>query len=246
MFGCGDSGGDDDPTPMMPAGGSGGGGGAPTSTGEMLGTCETESATAPGVHDGYFKHETKGWEIAWFTYTDNAEAAAMGLAQSTITPMEKASFVCVQDADATRNYVFNAKGGPFALWGAGMGFNLQIQPEPTPPLTVDLTGYKGIRFWAKVGSASTGSVRVKMVDSQTTPVAQGGTCMTGCSNNFGFILTTISLDWQQFTVNFDQMTQESWSSMKFDAPEITKVIGFQFQVGKTTFDYSVDDFELIQ
>jgi hypothetical protein len=98
-----------------------------------------------------------------------------------------------------------------------------------------------------VNSATTGAVRLKMVDQQTTPIARGGTCTTmngKCDNNFGVPLTTISLEWQQFTVPFAMFKQESWSSEMFGAPQTTNVIGFQFQVGKTEFDYSVDDFEL--
>lgn len=248
-FGCDDGSSDDDGTggtpSMMPTGGTGGGGAS--GTGDVIANCETESTT-PGVYDGYFKDEGRGWEIAWFTYTDNAEATMKGSALGMITPPEGDPFVCVTDADATRSHVFNAKGGPFSVWGAGMGFNMKIAPEGTPPGVVDLSAYKGIRFYAKVNNATTGTVRVKMVDAQTTPPDGGGTCMAAagaCHNNFGFVLTTISQEWQQFTVDFAQMTQETWSSQKFTAAQSSQVIGFQFQVGKTSFDYSVDDFELV-
>ena len=245
-FGCDSSSGEDD-DPMPPATGGTGGGG--NSTGEMLANCETPSAGDPTVHDGYFKHPGTGWELAWFTYSDNAEAMTAGKALGTITPTEGQPFKCIQDADPARSWVFNAKGGPFSVWGAGMGFNMQIMAAPTPPVAVDLTTYKGIRFYAKVGATTTGPVRVKVVDAQTTPTARGGTCtgtMGACDNNFGYVLTTISADWQQFSVTWDQMKQETWASQKFTAAEVSKVLGFQFQVGKTSFDYSVDDFELIK
>jgi hypothetical protein len=246
VFGCGDDGAKDPEPEPMPSGGSGGGGGG-ASTGEVLADCEKVSTTT-GQHDGYLKHETKGWEIAWFTYSDNKEAMAAGKATSMIMPVEMTPFVCVQDADTARSYVFNAKGGPFNLWGAGMGFNMQIMGD-LPPASVDLTAYKGVKFWAKVNAATTGSVRLKLKDVQTTPTADGGTC-TGangiCNNNFGFVLSTISTSWAQFTVPFTDLKQESWSSEMFATPQIDKVIGFQFQVGKTAFDYSVDNFELYQ
>jgi hypothetical protein len=50
--------------------------------------------------------------------------------------------------------------------------------------------------------------------------------------------------WAQFTVPFASMTQENWGTKFPNGPELTKVIGFQFQVGKNAFDYSVDNFEL--
>jgi hypothetical protein len=249
-FGCSssdDSGNDNTggTAPMMP---TGGGGGAGPGNALMLADCELASSADPNVHDGYKAVPENGWEIAWFTYTDAADAMTAGTAIGTITPMEKAPFVCVQD---TRNgaptYVFNAKGSGFTAWGAGMGFNMQIMAEPTPPGNVNLSAYTGVKFWAKVNAATTGVVRLKVVDAQTTPIARGGTC-TGangkCDNTFGQPLSTISTEWQQFTVPFAMMKQETWASEMFTAVQTTNVIGFQFQVGKTTFDYSVDDFEL--
>jgi hypothetical protein len=235
-FGC--SGGDDsgsNPGPVGPAGGSGG---APATAGTLIATCEMGSAADPNVHDGYFADPAKGWELAWFTYTD--------MTAGTITPAEKAGFVCVSDMRAgAPSWVFNAKGGNFTMWGAGMGFNMKIME---PPGNVDLSAYKGVRFWAKVNDPVTSTVRLKLVDAQSTPPERGGTCSGAngaCDNSFGFVLSTISLDWQQFSVDFSQMTQESWSSEKFTAAQTTNVIGFQFQIGKVaTFDYSIDDFEL--
>ena len=246
---CG--GGDDDkdpePTPPAATGGSGGGGGTPAA-GNVVANCEDDHNAL--AHDGYYKSDAEGWEIAWFTYTDNAESAAAGKAMGTIVPAEKSAFVCIQDpADATNpSYVFNAKGSGFATWGAGMGFNLKIMAEPTPPGLADLSKFQGIKFSIKVNSAETGTVRVKMVDAQTTPVARGGTCdsaLGACDNNFGYMLTnTTPGTWVDFTIPWSDLKQETWSSQMFTTgPQTTAVIGFQFQVKQNTnFDYSVDNF----
>lgn len=248
-------GGDDDtdPTPAPPAasGGMGGGGGTPV-TGNVVANCEDDHNAL--AHDGYYMDATNGWEIAWFTYTDNAESAASGKAQGTITPPEKAAFVCIQDPqDATNpSYVFNAKGSGFATWGAGMGFNLKIPPsgapEGTQPGLADISTFTGIKFSIKVNSAETGTVRVKMVDAQSTPPDRGGTCdkaLGACDNNFGMVLmgTTVGT-WVDFTIPFADLRQETWSSQMFTTgPQTTAVIGFQFQVKQNTnFDYSVDNF----
>jgi hypothetical protein len=240
---CGGDDGDDPPAPPPSAtGGSGGGGGTPT--GNVVANCEDDHN--PLAHDGYFKSEAEGWEIAWFTYTDNAEAAMAGKAMGTIVPAEKTAFACVQDANGS--WVFNATGSGFALWGAGMGFNLKIAPEPTPPGLADLSKFTGIKFSIKVNKAETGPVRVKMVDAQTTPVARGGTCdaaLGACDNNFGLqLMNTTPGTWVDFTIPFSDLKQETWSSQMFTTgPQISKVIGFQFQVKQNTmFDYSVDNF----
>lgn len=243
-------GGDDtteNPPPPPAATGGSGGGGAPATTGTIVANCDELN---PMAHDGYYKNDTEGWEIAWFTYTDNAESAAAGKAMGTITPAEKAPFVCTQDAaDATNpTYVFNAKGSGFATWGCGMGFNFKIMTDPTPPGTVDLSKFAGIKFSIKVNSAETGTVRVKLVDAQTTPVARGGTCdsaLGACDNNFGYILSNTTVGtWVDFTIPWSDLKQETWSSQMFTTgPQISKAIGFQFQVKQNTnFDYSVDNF----
>jgi hypothetical protein len=88
---------------------------------------------------------------------------------------------------------------------------------------------------------------VILVDQQTAPIAIGGICGGAngkCGNHFGFLLNTISLDWQEFTVPFSALRQENWSSEMFAAPQLTNALGLRFQVGKTAFDFSVDDVEL--
>jgi hypothetical protein len=247
-FGCSssdDSGNDNagGSPPTMPQGGSSGSG----SGALVLADCELASSADPNVHDGYKADAANGWEIAWFTYTDAVDAMAAGTAVGTIEPAEKAGFVCKQDMrNGAPTYVFNTVGMGFTAWGAGMGFNMKIMGD-LPPGNADLSKYTGVKFWAKVNSATTGVVRLKLVDQQVTPAARGGTC-TGangkCDNTFGFPLSTISVDWQQFTVPFAMMKQETWASEMFAAPQTTNVIGFQFQVGKNPFDFSVDDFEL--
>ena len=248
-FGCSssdDSGSDNNggTPPVTPQGGMSGSG---SDNALMLADCELASTADPNIHDGYKADASKSWEIAWFTYTDAVDAMAAGTAVGTITPPEKAGFVCVQDTlNGAPTYVFNAKGMGFTAWGAGMGFNMQIMGD-NPPGNVDLSMYTGVKFWAKVNAATTGVVRLKLVDAQTTPIARGGTCtgmMGKCDNTFGYPLSMISTDWQQFTVPFASMKQETWASEMFSAPQTSKVIGFQFQVGKNPFDYSVDNFEL--
>lgn len=247
----GDDGDDPTPPPAPTGGGGGGGGGAPSTSGTIVGNCDELNPTA---HDGYYMDATNGWEIAWFTYTDNAEAMAAGMGMGTITPVEKGTFACIQDAADPVNstYVFNAKGSGFTLWGAGMGFNLKIppngSPEGTNPGIVDISKFTGIKFSIKVNTAETGPVRVKLVDAQTTPVARGGTCdpaLGKCDNNFGMVLmgTTVGT-WVDFQIPFADLKQESWTSQMFTTgPQTSQAIGFQFQVGKgTNFDYSVDNF----
>jgi len=155
--------------------------------------------------------------------------------------------VCVQDVFETETaWVFNAKGSGFTQWGAGMELTLDLDaPLPTG---VDLSSFRLIRFWAKVNSATTGAIRLMLIDAQTTPTARGGTCTgeTGaCENYFGHPLVTLSLEWQQFVVPFTMLKQATWSSQMFPAPDLTQVFGFRFQAGKTSFDYSIDNVELV-
>src|SRR5690606_1482378 len=69
-----------------------------------------------------------------------------------------------------------ASGGGDDGWGAQFGANL------TPSGTYDASKYVGLRFMARVGEASTSSVRFKISDVNTHPDL--GVCKT-CWNHFG-------------------------------------------------------------
>jgi hypothetical protein len=209
----------------------------------MLTDCDVTSTAHPDVHDGYNDDLDPGIDTEWSVYTDREDAVAAGSDVGSSTPAEDEPFACKQGVrDGKSTWVFNLAGLGFTVWGAGMQAKLGNVPGHA-----DLSAFTGVRFWAKLNSATTGVIRFVLADVQTTHEDDDGAC-TGangnCGNHFGYSLTTISTDWQQFSVPFTMLKQETWSSEMFAAPQTDRVMALRFQVGKTVFDYSVDDIEL--
>jgi hypothetical protein len=136
------------------------------------------------------------------------------------------------------------QGSGFATWGAGMGFNFNDPGNGeggSNMMTYDASAYSGLMFWARVGSASTASIRLNISDKQTDPA--GGICapMAKCSDDFGVALT-LTTDWQAYTVKFSDLAQEGWGQAVATGFDAKNVYAVHFQVTKgSTFDVWVDD-----
>lgn len=240
---CG--GGDEDDGGNGNTGGAGGGGGGSgTGTNELV--SDFDMPNGDGAYDSYSEKPALGWKVAWFTYNDMT-AGAMQM------PVAMMPFVATMDATRPtgEQYVAKTNGSGFTLWGAGMGFNFAVSGLNMPPSKVDISAFKGIRFWLKVTNpAINGTVSVKLVDFDHAEVKDGGGCtklttptMFDCNNTFQYPLTNATSDWKQFNIAFSEMTEQDWGQ-KFPM-DLKEVIGFQFQVpANTTFDFAVDEFEL--
>jgi hypothetical protein len=108
----------------------------------------------------------------------------------------------------------------------------------------DASKHAGISFFAKTGKGSTQNFRFRISDVNTHP--DGAACKQ-CWNHFGRELS-ISDQWTEFKVSFDEMTQEEyWGDPR--PPKITpsKVYGFEFAptTAGADFDISIDDIKFI-
>ena len=246
-----------------PAAGAGGGGAGGPATGmggsgaelpsKVFATFEMAS-TSDGMFDGHYETEDKSWVMDWFTYTDVMDGKSpMGM----ITPLEMARFLASDDAAPGRGKVGNAKGGNFLSWGAGLGVNFKGNGAAAPS-PVDLSAYKGVRFWAK---GTIPSLQVKVVDARNTPVARGGSCTAGATetpkcDDVPIYAAALGTDWKLFEIPFVCATGDTkcfkpggWANTayKSDPPQISAVISIQFQVGtQASWDVSVDDVGLLQ
>lgn len=118
---------------------------------------------------------------------------------------------------------------------AAMGMNLT---DPKGPY--DASKYKGISFFAKKGTGSTGKVRIKVPDKNTDP--DGGVC-GACSNDFGMQLT-LSEQWQKYIVPFSALRQDSgWGNPRPRSVASEAIYAIQFQVNDKgrPFDIWIDD-----
>ncbi len=102
---------------------------------------------------------------------------------------------------------------------------------------ISASQWEGVKFFAK----GSGTVTVKLVSANTVPTDQGGTCTTGCSDSHGSRLT-LSADWTEVKVYFDQVRQVGFGTeVDFD-PTALLGVGIQAQ-DPGSYDFWVDDLQ---
>jgi hypothetical protein len=149
-------------------------------------------------------------------------------------------------------YAAHLSGQGFTDWGIYMGFTLNKSPQGTKN-SYDARAYKGISFWAKLGSTDMCTpasachiLRFNVSTRDTDPRA--GVC-SFCEDHFGTWLT-LSASWQKFVVMFDDLRQEGWGvpgpseGTTFDSSR-TYEVQFVVQPAGKPFDYWVDQVSFV-
>jgi len=217
----------------VPAGSSA----APVSGGASSGAKSCPDGMVDDCEDGDHKvSETAGRGGYWYTYADKAG--------TTITPPTGESggtFAMSDGGDGASKKAAHMNGtvgkGNVVFGGMGFGF-------ADPKGQYDASKYKGVRFKAKIGEASTQLVRLKVPDSNTDP--DGQKCKE-CFNDFGADLT-LTTSWQTYTIMFSSMRQQSgWGSPHPASIDAAHLYGMQWQANTpgAKFDVWVDDVELV-
>lgn len=168
----------------------------------------------------------------WYAFADNQG--------STVTPMPGAqggTFTMTEGGANGTKYaarMTGTVGGGDPVY-VGIGFNF-VDPKGQ----YDASKYKGISFWAKKGPGSLSNVRLKIPDVMTDP--DGKNC-SECYNDFGADLT-LTEEWQQFVIPFDQMRQmKDWGSPRPSSIDTKTLYGMQWQVNEKgqNFDIWIDE-----
>jgi len=161
---------------------------------------------------------------SWFTFND-------GTGIETPAPD---SPVLPEVLDASANSVLHVTGQNFSpavalpdggfAFGAGVGVLLRVDPENQRALPYDASGYDGMRFDTTTSFPATTQLRLSFLvaTSATTPVEEGGTCSTGCSDDFG-IFGVLPFSPFSFSSSFswDQLTQQGFGTpVAFDPKTI--------------------------
>lgn len=236
------------------AGGSGSGSGKASSTSTSTSTgSNTGSSSSGGTNltlsmiddmedmDGSIL-SAEGRQGAWYVYND---ASPAGMQTPMVDPKGMTPFPMSATSRGASKFAANTHGMGFTVWGAGFGFDLNnsggMNPVKSP---YDASAYKGIHFYAKIGSGAIGAVRFNVGDVNTTP--EGGKCTTGgmmptCSDDFGQNLN-LTTDWQDITIAFSDMKQVGWAMQKLPSIDTKSLYSVHFQAGtKTSFDIWIDD-----
>ncbi|MCA9680934.1 MAG: hypothetical protein KC457_01965 [Myxococcales bacterium] len=160
----------------------------------------------------------------WYVFND-------GSAGGTQTPPANAVLPEAGGANGTGK-AMHTSGSGFSEWGAGIGTD--VNGEGGIKMTWDASQYSGIVLMAR----GSGQVRAVLQIEATVPPEEGGTCAANCDPH-GKILV-LSDSWQQFTIPFNQLTQEGWGTpASWDA---STLVGIQFKVAaNANFDFRVDE-----
>jgi len=148
-------------------------------------------------------------------------------------------------------YAMRLSGTGFSQWGAGMGFDFGYGSAGiggrVSKIPADARAYSGLRFWARVGEASTTRVGFSLAAGSCATPDGGGEgaadarVASDCALSFpkSLVLTT---DWVRYDIPFDEL---------LSAPDRLPVARDQiYSVGfiinaNTTFDLWIDDISWI-
>ena len=194
--------------------------------------CPASDFTIDSSEDNDNQVERQGGRNGyWYTYADKQG--------TTISPPAHTKFLMSPSGHDSKYAAHilgkvSVNGDPLF---AGMGFSFT---DPKGPY--DATKYTGVSFWAKVGAASTKTVRLKVPDVNTDP--DGRVCKE-CFNDFGADLT-LTDQWKKYTIPFAAMKQmKDWGDPNPAAINKAKLYGVQFQVNDSgaTYDLWIDDLQ---
>lgn len=170
---------------------------------------------------------------AWRTAHDPTPGA-------TMLPPPAGNFLPSDSGDRCRLLAVHVTGGPFALWGASVGFGLGAP--------YDAGAYRGIRFWVKADGTSSNLLRVGFPDRFSHP--DGGICLpnatggAGCYDHWGYRISLPTV-WTQITVPFSSLRQDGWGLRAPFAPSHLFEVTFQIPAN-AQFGIWIDDLTFIR
>jgi len=198
---------------------------------------------------------------AWYAYNDGSclQSPAHGDGYYASAPVAAAPGV-------SRGRALHINWNQCTGWGAGAGADFASPASDggavpaRPRMTYDLSGYKGIAFWAMALPGAETNMRLKMVMRASTQIVDGGTCDESvlgtdrCGDEWGrpFSLPADGT-WKAVSVRFSDPTfrPEGWGYMFPWNP--ADVLGIQFQSIRTTtpdpdalYDFWIDDVYLVR
>jgi len=219
------------------AAGSDGGGGVGASSG--AGGNGGGAAMVPSLLDNFEDGDLYLAPVSqrtgiWFRY-DDGTPGMLGPDPLVCSPL-------VGAPAAVGKYAMHVTASGFSGWGSGLGADFIIGRK-----VYDISGYSGIRFWARGATGKNRDYRIQISD--TTTDARGGKCNPAsdapntemCGNHFGKFVT-VTTRWATYEVRFDAMTQLAGWGLREAALDTAHSYGIQI----TTLANTDDDLWLDQ
>jgi hypothetical protein len=173
----------------------------------------------------------------WYGVKD---ATASGTVGPTMTIAALASADLRPGGTGTAALHLTASG--FADWGAGVGADMVNQMGKKA--AYDVSAYRAIRFYAKIGSGSTSSVKVLLPNVYSD--ADGGKCSDldstkRCGDHLFKSVSGLTTTWAQYEVKFAELTQQAFG-LPQTSLDPTGVYSVQFTLAnKLPIDLWIDD-----
>jgi hypothetical protein len=176
----------------------------------------------------------------WYPINDGTKAGiqTMGVAVLTGTADARAG------SASTAALHMTASG--FTSWGAGVGADFVNTAGVKVPY--DVSAYKGIRFYAKIGAGKQPAMKLLIPTTYSDPL--GGKCNntasppagTACNDHLFCPINSLKATWDVYECDFSDLMQQSFGlpQAKLDP---TSVYGLQFTLATTPLaaDFWLDD-----
>jgi len=229
------------------AGGAGGRGGAPALA--ALGCTDPE----PGVlelvddmEDGDALVLYRGGRTGvWYTYHDKT-AGTLNPDEGTTVTME----TIPGGRCGVSNRAMRVTGSKFSDWGAGFAFDFHYDTSVSKQTAYDVSAYKGVTFWGRIGETSVATIRFGLGDQYSRP--EGGHCdvtlssgPTACYDTLGSSID-LTTTWQRFVLPFDHLQQRAFGLPEPSGLDTTTVMNAEFNIPPSSpvFDIWIDDVAL--
>lgn len=213
---------------------SGTGGATPSSALEMIDDLEDNE---PGIIP--FKMRNGRWNIYASAGEDPPEPGA------DFTEMTDVSSDPPHGESA---FAATMKSGGHSEFGAVLNVTMRSWPNYEETPTYDASSYTGLNFYARVGSGSSKTLRVRLVTGDTDP--RGGECLTEgdigelCFDHFLYPVT-LKESWQRYEIAFSDFGQTG-AGKQFDNLALDRLYTIEFHMpGSGDFELWVDDLQFV-
>ncbi|HKO48211.1 MAG TPA: hypothetical protein VJV79_10835 [Polyangiaceae bacterium] len=174
----------------------------------------------------------------WYVVSDATTTGTVGPSM-TIAPLAAADLRPGSPSVAALH--LTATG--FADWGAGVGADMVNQMAKKVPY--DVSAYRAIRFYAKIGSGTSATVKVLLPNSYSD--ADGGKCSDAdtkkrCGDHLFKSVSGLKTTWELYEVKFADLTQQAFGLPQTSPLDLSSVYSVQFTLAnKLPVDIWLDD-----
>jgi hypothetical protein len=146
-------------------------------------------------------------------------------------------------------YGIHLSGQGFTDWGAALSVSLRWEDGPGE-VPVDLSQYRGFRFFARAGELNTATLRFGVHDVHTH--GKGGICDpntmevgVGCWDSFGIDVKPLDTEWTEYSISFASLKQRDFG-VKAEL-DLSQVYQIDYVVSPSSiFDVWIDDVWLFE